>query len=261
MQNNSVYLESQGEIATLVLNRPNKLNALNAEVLESITAYTAEVAQNSDIKVMILRGATAQVFSSGADISEFPKVHATPASREQFNHLFRSTLDGITALEKPVIAMIAGYCFGGGCALALSCDLRYADHTARFCIPPAKLGVAYTLHETKRLVDLVGPSKAKEMLMGAKVLTAEEALNSGLVTRLFDPEELARETSAFAEALCNLSQFTIRAVKTTVREIIAGAQDDTAISSELRAKAFENPDYFEGRDAFLQKRKPKFSYR
>ena len=97
--------------------------------------------------------------------------------------------------------------------------------------------------------------------MGAKVLTAEEALNSGLVTRLFDPEELARETSAFAEALCNLSQFTIRAVKATVREIIAGAQDDTAISRELRAKAFENPDYFEGRDAFLQKRKPKFSYR
>ena len=261
MQNNAVYLETQGEIATLVLNRPDKLNALNSEVLERIKAATAEVADNHDIKVMILRGATAKVFSSGADISEFPTVHATPQSRERFNDLFRSTLDGITSLDKPVIAMIAGYCFGGGCALALACDLRYADHTARFCIPPAKLGVAYTLHETKRLVDLVGPSKAKEMLMGAKVLSAEEALTWGLATRLFDPEALAGETWAFAQELCRLSQFTIRAVKTTVREIIAGAQDDTAASRELRAQTFENPDYFEGRDAFLQKRKPQFRYR
>jgi enoyl-CoA hydratase/carnithine racemase len=111
------------------------------------------------------------------------------------------------------------------------------------------------------LVDLVGPSKAKEMLMGAKVLSAEEALTWGLATRLFDPEDLAGETWAFAQELCRLSQFTIRAVKTTVREIIAGAQDDTAASRELRAQTFENPDYFEGRDAFLQKRKPQFRYR
>lgn len=261
MQNQSVYLETQAEIATLVLNRPDKLNALNAEVLERIIRYTAEVAENPDLKVMIIRGATPQVFSSGADISEFPKVHATPESRREFNALFRSALDGLTSLEKPVIAMIAGYCFGGGCALALACDLRYADHTARFCIPPAKLGVAYTLYETKRLLDLVGPSKAKEMLMGAKVLNAEEALTWGLATRLFDPEELARGTFAFAEELCRLSQFTIRAVKKTLSEIMAGAKDDTELSNQLRAQAFENEDYFEGRDAFLQKRKPKFTYR
>jgi enoyl-CoA hydratase/carnithine racemase len=261
MHDNAVYLETRGEIASLVLNRPDKLNALNSEVLERIKAATAEVADNPEVKVMIVRGATAKVFSSGADISEFPKVHATPESRERFNDLFRSTLDGITGLEKPVIAMIAGYCFGGGCALALACDVRYADHTARFCIPPARLGVAYTLHETKRLVDLVGPSKAKEMLMGAKVLNAEEALTWGLATRLFDPETLADETWAFAHELCRLSQFTIRAVKTTVRDIVAGAQDDTPASRALRAQTFENPDYFEGRDAFLQKRKPQFRYR
>ena len=113
MQNNAVYLETRGEVASLVLNRPDKLNALNSEVLERIKAATAEVADNPEVKVMIVRGATAKVFSSGADISEFPKVHATPESRERFNELFRSTLDGITGLEKPVIAMIAGYCFGG----------------------------------------------------------------------------------------------------------------------------------------------------
>jgi enoyl-CoA hydratase/carnithine racemase len=261
MDNQPVYLETHGEVAVMVLNRPDKLNALNIAIWEGVKRFSDEVVANPEIKVLIIRGATPQAFSSGADISEFPKVHATPEAAAQFDKIVRAGFDAVSNLGKPTIAMVSGYCFGGGCALALGCDLRYADRTARFCIPPARLGVAYTLRETKRLVDLVGPSKAKEMLMGAKVIEADEALTCGIVTRLFEPEDLERETFAFAEELCNLSQFTIRAVKTTVREIIAGAKDDTDVSSELRAKAFENPDYFEGRDAFLQKRKPKFTYR
>ena len=160
-----------------------------------------------------------------------------------------------------MIAQVAGYCFGGGCALALACDIRYADRTATFRIPPATLGVVYTLRETKRLADLVGPSKAKEMLMGAKIIEADEALSCGLVTRLFNADELEQETFAFAQNLCGLSQMTIRAVKTIVNEISGGETDENAVSRQLRAEAFEGPDYREGRDAFLEKRKPKFQYR
>ena len=261
MTDQPIYLKTHDEVAVLVLNRPDKLNALNTDVWKGIKKFADEVAENPEIKVMILRGVTSAAFSAGADISEFPTIHATPETVKQSEETTRAAFDAVTSLTKPVIALVSGYCFGGGCALALACDMRYADRTAKFCIPPARLGVAYTLRETKRLVDLVGPSKAKEMLMGAKVIEAEEALACRIVTRLFEVDDLERETFAFAQQLCNLSQFTIRAVKTTVNEITAGETEDNVVSRRLRAEAFEGPDYREGRNAFLEKRKPKFRYR
>lgn len=262
MSDRPIYLEKQGEIGVLVLNRPEKLNALNQEVWQGIIDLCGEVADDPDIKVLILRGSTPRAFCAGADISEFPVVHANLESATDYHdNKVRKAYDAIEFLAKPTIAMIQGICFGGGCAVAMSCDLRYADRTSRFSIPPAKLGIAYSLHETKHLTDLVGPSKAKEILMGAKVLEAEEAFINGLVTRLFDADELERETFAFAETLCNLSQFTIRGVKTTVHEINQGAVDDNEVSERLQKSAFDGPDYKEGREAFLEKRAPKFTYR
>lgn len=261
MTDQPIYLKTHDEVAVLVLNRPDKLNALNTDVWKGIKKFADEVAENPEIKVMILRGVTSAAFSAGADISEFPTIHATPETVKQSEETTRAAFDAVTSLTKPVIALVSGYCFGGGCALALACDMRYADRTAKFCIPPARLGVAYTLRETKRLVDLVGPSKAKEMLMGAKVIEADEALACGIVTRFFEVDDLERETFAFAQQLCNLSQFTIRAVKTIVNEITAGETEDNVVSRRLRAEAFEGPDYREGRNAFLEKRKPKFRYR
>jgi enoyl-CoA hydratase len=253
-----IYMNQRGEIAEIVLNRPDKLNALNAEIWETIPKLCGEIAASPDIKAVIFRGATSQVFAAGADISEFPVVHATPDSARAYHENIRKAYDAISDLDRPTIAMISGICFGGGCAIALCCDLRYADTTSRFCIPPAKLGIVYTLYETKHLSDLVGPAKAKEMLMGAKVIEAAEAERIGLVTRLFEPDALERETIAYAENLCNLSQYTIRAVKEIVTEILDGANDETATSRRLGAGAFDGPDYKEGRDAFLEKRTAKF---
>lgn len=261
MQDKPVYMEERGEIAVMVLNRPEKLNALNHAIWASIPALCAEVADNREIKVLIVRGSTTQAFASGADIAEFPKVHATPDTARAYHHDIHTAYDALNGLEKPTIAMVQGYCFGGGCALALCCDMRYADTTSKFCIPPARLGIAYSLKETKRLYDLVGPSKTKEMLYGAKVIEAEEALRVGLATRLFRPEEIEAETFAFAEELCRLSQFSIRTIKRTTQSIGAGAQQADA---ELQARimsGFEGADYREGRAAFLEKRKPNFTYR
>jgi enoyl-CoA hydratase len=261
MTEQPIYLASRGAVAELVLNRPEKRNALSTEMWRAIPKLVAEAADDPDVKVLIMRGATPEAFCAGADIGQFEEVHASNESRRTYRGAVSAAYAALAEFKKPAIAMVRGVCFGGGCALALCCDLRYADPSARFCIPPARLGLAYSLKETKRLVDLVGPAKAKEMLMGARVIEAEEALGIGLATRLFDAADLERETFAFAEQLGSLSQFTIRAVKQIVGEILNGAVEDTELSKRLFESQFEGPDYIEGRRAFLEKRKPAFTYR
>jgi enoyl-CoA hydratase len=261
MSERAIYLETRGAIAELVFNRPDKRNALSAEMWKAIPRLVGEVAADPAVKVLILRGASAEAFSAGADIAEFEEVHASVASARAYHEVVAAAYDAVARLAKPTIAMVRGVCFGGGCALALCCDVRYADPSARFCIPPARLGLTYSLGETKRLVDLIGPSRAKEMLMGARVIEAAEALRIGLATRLSAASELERETRAFAEQLCALSQFTIRAVKQVVEEIQNGAIAETELSERLLESQFEGPDYLEGRRAFLEKRKPAFTDR
>ncbi len=261
MSSEPIYLEKQGDIAHLVLNRPEKLNALNQAIWQAIPELTQRIEADHDIKVVVVRGTSPRAFSAGADIAEFEQVHATPERAHAYEDMVREAYTALSLLDRPTIAMVSGICFGGGCALALSCDLRYADETARFCIPPARLGLVYTLYETKRLSDLVGPSKAKEMLMGAKIIEADEALQVGLATRLFSAESLEQETRAYAEQLCSLSQVTIRSVKKVVAEIEAGHCDDNDLTQALALNAFTQSDYREGRDAFLEKRTAQFTFR
>ena len=261
MDENPIYLETRGEIAIMVLNRPAKLNALNRQIWRKIPELCAAVATDKKIKVLILRGVNSDAFSAGADIAEFPEVHATAAAAQAYPEEIHTAYDAIAGLEKPTIAMVQGICFGGGCALTLCSDIRYADLSAKFCIPPSRLGIAYSLAETKRLADLVGPSKTMEMLFAAKVIEAREALQTGLATRLFEAEELEAETFAFAEELCRLSQFSIRTIKAVVHEIVGGARQESAGLAETILKGFEGEDHIEGRDAFLAKRKPNFTYR
>jgi enoyl-CoA hydratase/carnithine racemase len=256
-----IRLTSGDGIAQLVLDRPAKRNALSRAMWQAIPRLVGEAGADPAVKVLILRGASAEAFSAGADIAEFDQVHASAATARAYHAVVGAAYEALALLAKPTIAMVQGVCFGGGCALALCCDLRYADPSARFCIPPARLGLAYSLGETKRLVDLVGPSRAKEMLMGATVLDADEALRLGLATRLFPAPALEAETLAFARHLCILSQFTIRAVKQIVGEIVAGAIVETELSQRLLERQFEGPDYLEGRRAFLEKRPRAFTWR
>jgi enoyl-CoA hydratase/carnithine racemase len=235
MSEQPIYLTRDGEVAELVLNRPAKLNSMNQAIWQAIPRLVAEVADDPALKVLIVRGATPKAFAAGADIAEFKDVHATEARAHDYHQAIYKAFDALASLEKPTIAQIQGICFGGGCALALCCDLRYADETARFCIPPARLGIAYSLSETKRLSDLV--------------------------TRLFPAAELARETRAYADELTRLSQYTIRAVKQIVGAISDGATADNELSRSLHKGAFKSPDYREGRDAFMEKRTPTFTYR
>jgi enoyl-CoA hydratase/carnithine racemase len=261
MTDRAIYLETRGALAQLVLDRPDKRNALSAAMWRAIPELVGAASADPAVKVLILRGVSAEAFSAGADIAEFDRVHASAATAREYHAVVAAAYEALAGLAKPTIAMVQGACFGGGCALALCCDLRYADPSARFCIPPARLGLTYSLGETKRLADLVGPSRAKEMLMGARVILAEEALRIGLATRLFAAVDLERETLAFAEQLSALSQFTIRAVKQVIAEIQNGAVAETEVSRRLLEEQFAGPDYLEGRRAFLEKRPPVFTSR
>ena len=259
MTQEPVYLTTEGSIAQLILNRPAKRNALTRAMWAAIPEHAAAIAADAEVKVLVLRGATPAAFAAGADIAEFEEVFASPETARAYQEVVHTAYDAIADLAKPTIAMVQGVCFGGGCALALCCDLRYADESATFCIPPARLGLAYSLAETRRLVELVGPAKAKEMLMGARVIEADEALRIGLATRLFRVAELESETMAFADRLCELSQFTIRATKAVIQDILDGAETET--SRRLFEEQFRSADYIEGRNAFLEKREPHFTWR
>ena len=259
MTDRPIEIFIDGPIATLVLNRPEKRNALSEAMWREIADQAERLSKNLSVKVLIVRGADASAFSAGADIAEFDRVHESPITASKYQQVIDTAYEALAAFPKPTIAMIQGACFGGGCALSLCCDLRYADTTASFCIPPAKLGLVYSLKETKRLADLVGPSKAKEMLMGAYVVDSNEALRIGLVTRCFGAKHLERETYAFAKNLAELSQATIEAVKIMMSEISNGAASDTKVSRSLVEAQFESSDYLEGRRAFLDKRKPSFN--
>jgi len=258
MTNRPIEIHKEGAIATLVLNRPQKRNALNEAMWREIADQTTALSDDPSVKVLVLRGKDSSAFSAGADIAEFDHVHRSPKTAKAYLQVVSAAYEAVAGCGKPTIAMIQGICFGGGCALSLCCDLRYADPSARFCIPPARLGLVYSLKETKRLADIVGPSKAKEMLMGAYSVGADEALSIGLATRLFEEKDLEKETYDFAGRLADLSQQTIGAVKAIMGEIADGATDETAASRRLTDAQFDSPDYREGRKAFLEKRTPNF---
>ena len=163
-------------------------------------------------------------------------------------------------MSKPTIAMVHGYCIGGGCGLALACDLRFVDERARFGITPAKLGLVYSLDSTKRLVDVVGPSRAKWILMSGQLVTADRAHQIGLADEVVPTDDLEKLTYEFAELLCTRAQFSIRATKQIVARILAGQTEDDEATRDLRNSSFDTDDYAEGVRAFLEKRPPTFTW-
>jgi enoyl-CoA hydratase/carnithine racemase len=157
-----------GAVATLVLNRPDSHNAINLGMYQALPGVLAEIDADRSVKVLVVRGAGRRAFASGADISEFKQVRADAESAKEYNARVAAAEQALEGMSKPTIAMVHGYCIGGGCGLALACDLRFADEQASFAITPAKLGLVYSLESTKRLVDLVGPAQAKWVLMSGR---------------------------------------------------------------------------------------------
>jgi enoyl-CoA hydratase len=258
--NDDLHVERQGSTATLTLNRPEKRNAITFDMWRGLPRLLDEIEQDRRVKVLVIRGAGGAAFSAGADISEFETLRSTEEGAKRYNDATEAAEERLVAMAKPTIAMVQGPCIGGGCELAVACDLRFSDRTGRFGITPAKLGIVYSLPATKRLVDLVGPGRAKYILFSGRHVGAERAFAMGLVDELVEPHELAETTMDFAETVASRAQLSVRSTKRIVSLIMAGQTADNEETRRLRTECFATDDYREGVRAFLEKREPEFTH-
>jgi len=241
----------------IVLNRPERRNALNAEMWAAIPPLMKSLDEHADVKAIVIRGAGAEAFAAGADISEFGEARNDASAAARYDQLNGQAFAAIRNASKPVIARIQGFCIGGGLAIALACDLRIADASASFALPPARLGLAYPLDGLRDLTAAIGPSAAKELIFTARRITAEEALRIGLIDRVVT--DIDADTDAICNDIAHGAPLSITHAKHAINYITArpGHHDDAEIAW-LAARCFDSEDYIEGRKAFAEKRKPKF---
>ncbi len=253
-----IYLKKDHHIAWLTLNRPDRKNALNIDMWQAIPALVKEAEHDPDIKILILRSEVPNIFCAGADISEFDLFINDAEARDQNRLAIRAACGAIEGFTKPTIAMIAGACIGGGCILALSCDLRFGDEKSCYGITPAKLGLVYGLSDTRRLLDQVGPSATRDILFSARIIGADKALKMGLVNEIYPVATLEQQVKDYTVLLLNNSPHSLREIKKSINRIQTGVRDDDGQSEGVFLAAFDGPDHKEGVAAFLNKRKPDY---
>ena len=259
MSDTPIFLERRGERAELVFNRPDKRNSLTEAMWRAVPELLADAASDKAVRLLVVRGAGGH-FASGADITEFEQIYATPDRAAAFAQTIEDANEAIARFPRPVIAAIEGACVGGGCGLALACDLRFAAEGARFGVTPAKLGLVYPVGETRRLIDAVGVSAAKDLLFTARLFGHEEARTLGLIDRTAPTRAgLDAMLDAYEAALLKLSPASARMTKQMVDLALAGDGRETDESRALFTSAFEGRDFNEGYSAFLAKRPPNFS--
>ncbi|MDA2809483.1 enoyl-CoA hydratase-related protein [Nocardiopsis sp. RSe5-2] len=248
-----VRLDVDGPVAALTFDRPSKRNAMTVDMWTSIPQLLSKAADDTGVKVLVLRGGAH--FSAGADIGELAALRS-PADGRRFNAITDAAEAAVASFPKPTIAAVRGFCIGGGCELAVACDMRIAARDARMAITPAKLGVVYTHRPTKRLADLVGPAWAKQILFTGEQLDAGQALRIGLVNEVAD--DLDARVAELAGTIAERSQVTVRAVKAIVNRIQDGADDEDDEVRGLYDHGYASPDFAEGVAAFTEKRRPEF---
>lgn len=246
-------------IGRITFNNPDKRNAMSMDMWLALAQVLQTLAAQQSLRVLVLQGAGDKAFVSGADISEFEQKRNSQEQRDAYEAAFDEAQDRLANFATPTIAMIQGYCVGGGMALALSCDIRIAGDGARFAIPAARLGVGYGYGSVKSLVAVVGPALAKDILFSARFLEADEALRIGLANLVVPRAELESRVADYAATVAANAPLTIRSIKAAVGEIIADpGQPGPDFVEELVKACFLSADYREGRSAFMEKRKPVF---
>lgn len=249
-------------IGWMTFNNPARHNALSLEMWQGIGDILKAWSSDDAVRVVIMRGAGGKAFVSGADISEFEANRANSAQREHYDRTAGRADRWLTAFEKPMLALIEGYCVGGGLATALAADVRFATPDSRFGIPAAKLGLGYDYPGLAKLARLVGPSRARDILFSARLMNAAEAKAIGLVNFVVERDAIEAETIAYARAVAGNAPLTVKAVKAALNAWEAGADSaDLERVKRLVDACFDSEDYKEGRRAFTEKRPPRFSGR
>lgn len=255
----TITIEKRGLVAILTINRPDKLNALNMKVHEEGVEALDALKTDDSVRVVVLTGSGEKAFIAGADISEF--VEATPVSQRDLFHE-RTLFNTIDSFPKPVIAMINGFCLGGGNELALACDIRIGSEKARFSQPEIKLGIMPGGGGTQRLARLIGEGRAMELCLLGDMIDAETAYKFGLLNHVFPIDQLEEETMKIAEKIAEKAPIALQLTKEAVK-FASRSNLDEGLRREvdLFAICFSTEDKKEGVAAFLEKRKPIFKGR
>jgi enoyl-CoA hydratase len=253
-------IEREGPTAILTINRQAQRNSISFEMWEALPDRIKELDADPSVRVVILTGAGDKAFASGADISEFSTKRTGREAAAFYHRAVEQAMVSVEAAAKPVIAMVNGYALGGGCELAVACDLRIAGESASFGIPAARLGLVISFTDTRRLVDLVGPGVAKEMLMTGRRVSAREALEVGLVNQVVPDVSLRQATMDFAGTIASNAPFSVASAKVMVDQCRRDPELARVgpFDADRPLACYESEDFREGVRAFLEKRPPRF---
>ncbi|WDV44489.1 short-chain-enoyl-CoA hydratase [Clostridiaceae bacterium M8S5] len=256
MEFKNLLLKIEDSIATLSINRPKALNALNTKVLQELNTALDLIEKNSDIKVLVITG-IGKAFVAGADITEMKDLNVEQA--REFARFGALVFRRIELLEIPVIAAVNGFALGGGCELAMCCDIRLASEKAKFGQPEVGLGITPGFSGTQRLPRIVGIAKAKELIFTGNIIGALDAEKIGLVNQVVEMDKLLEETISMAKSIAKNAQLAVKYSKSAInRGIETDIETGIEIEKDIFALCFASEDQTEGMNAFVEKRKPEF---
>ena len=246
-------------VGYITFNNPDKHNAVSIEMWDALEQILDGFRSSKDIRVIVLNGAGGKAFVSGADISKFDKERSSKEAVLSYNKRTQKVYENLETFPKPTIAMIDGYCIGGGLNLAVCCDIRICSEKSKFAMPAAKLSLGYPFSSIKRLFDVMGPGMAKHFMFTAEKISASEALACGLVQKLVSEDNIDSYVKDYALNIANNAPLTIKAMKQIGIEISKNSDErDLLLCEKLASACFDSEDYKEGRKAFMEKRKPNF---